>query len=834
MWYKIAVSGLLFALSNGAQAACDNIPADLTEPNYGVVQWLGGGFDADRDRITVNSCLNGEKVFETSGANASLLVSFLTDYERILQETNRSKGGKIKIGWFSFGKSRSFTERITKTKYAQNFVLSFDIVTGNGRFNINSNDPLNNLADRVKNNACEFKKYCGDNFVFQTEEGAKLLLGIQVAFDSEENYSLSSKGWSAGVEGAINKVFNVCTSCGSVPIPINVSFNGEIKKALQNLNDNVKQNTKIEVFALQQGGDVAQLGKALGENSALASCSLANVDACVQMADNALAYIRSSEFINGVKTLPGVLNYAHRAYHEVDPDAPRSSSEITPEIETARTQLATEFDNRQADLEKLQTTLTLALSPARQQTLALLKQTLETDIQTTYQTGLLCFSDLVNCPQKANQTLANLQSYDRSFLNPNPNDGLVAYYPFDGNAFDESGNGNDGTVYGATLTTDRNGKTKSAYKLNAGNYIEVADSSLLQPKHITLHAWVNLNPVNSNHMIFGKINYANAASEQYTFGFVNGQQLGFHIKRNSGCRAGYGWSSLYGNQNLPLNTWSSVDATWDGSVMKVYANGELVGTKTDAPSGEIDECVGGNLQIGRNWVKDTRFFNGQLDDVRIYNRALSDAEIKQLHETTDSKANQAPFASFNSNLMEKTVTVDASLSNDPDGTIQSYEWLSSDGQMKSGKTSTFTFEKAGDYSITLTVTDDKGTTSQAVKKVSVKDTSTSGGSCTNATISNCKATFSFETGELCIPCVSVPTALGSQIYAAELSQTAPLQLTFKVNPLTLKPHTFKDSCLATYSSGILNTPCVQVGTKSYNVDFSQRSNSLTFDVIDAR
>ena len=55
----------------------------------------------------------------------------------------------------------------------------------------------------------------------------------------------------------------------------------------------------------------------------------------------------------------------------------------------------------------------------------------------------------------------------------NPSDGLVAYYPFDGNASDMSGNGNDGTVYGATLGTDRNGDANKAYSFDGNDWIEV-------------------------------------------------------------------------------------------------------------------------------------------------------------------------------------------------------------------------------------------------------------------------------------------------------------------------------------------------------------------------
>ncbi|RKY55315.1 MAG: hypothetical protein DRP89_03575, partial [Candidatus Neomarinimicrobiota bacterium] len=61
------------------------------------------------------------------------------------------------------------------------------------------------------------------------------------------------------------------------------------------------------------------------------------------------------------------------------------------------------------------------------------------------------------------------------------NNGLVAYYPFNGNANDESGNGNDGTVNGATLTTDRFGNENSAYSFDGvDDYIMVQDSPELQ------------------------------------------------------------------------------------------------------------------------------------------------------------------------------------------------------------------------------------------------------------------------------------------------------------------------------------------------------------------
>lgn len=82
----------------------------------------------------------------------------------------------------------------------------------------------------------------------------------------------------------------------------------------------------------------------------------------------------------------------------------------------------------------------------------------------------------------------------------------------------------------------------------------------------------------------------------------------------------------------------------------------------------------------------------------------------------------------------------------------------------------------------------------------------------------------------------VPTGFGmEQIMAVNFDQK-PLTLAFEVNPATLKVHTFKDACVATYSmlTGMLNIPCVMVEEKQYNADLKQRPNTLIFDVIDVR
>ena len=78
---------------------------------------------------------------------------------------------------------------------------------------------------------------------------------------------------------------------------------------------------------------------------------------------------------------------------------------------------------------------------------------------------------------------------------PDLNSGLVAYYPFNGNADDESGNGNNGTVNGATLATDRNGNADSAYSFDGNDdSVEVTDLREIDITAFTASLWINATP----------------------------------------------------------------------------------------------------------------------------------------------------------------------------------------------------------------------------------------------------------------------------------------------------------------------------------------------------
>ena len=265
--------------------------------------------------------------------------------------------------------------------------------------------------------------------------------------------------------------------------------------------------------------------------------------------------------------------------------------------------------------------------------------------------------------------LSNI-SYSQSVPSYVPTNGLVGWWGFNGNAQDGSGNGNHGTVNGATLTTDRFGNQSGAYSFNGSSSIVVNDHLSLRPGHITISVWFYSNGLGTgDNALVTKTRigdpWSSLGGEQYTLfqvlhSGVSGQQNpgltegGFNIKRNGNCvNRGIGWYNITQPNLLPgVSNWSNLSgiwvnliATYDGVTMKLYKDGVLSGTYSPPP-GMIDNCIGGTLNFGRYW--DTRnFFNGKLDDIGIWNRALTQQEINSLY---NSQLSQPCTTSVTTNL----------------------------------------------------------------------------------------------------------------------------------------------------------------------------------------
>ena len=209
--------------------------------------------------------------------------------------------------------------------------------------------------------------------------------------------------------------------------------------------------------------------------------------------------------------------------------------------------------------------------------------------------------------------------------------GLVAAYSFDegtGNSVkDSSSNSNSGSITNATWTAS--GRYGAALAFNGTNaLVSVPSSSSLQlTGAMTLEAWIRPTTVSAQwrDVIYkGNDNY-----------FLEGTS-----NRSGRPAAGASvWSAnLYGTSALAVNTWTHLATTYDGATMKLYVNGTLVAS--GARSGAL-ETSGNPLQIGGDSIYG-QYFAGSIDEVRVYNTALGEAQIRTDMNTPIGSASPAP------------------------------------------------------------------------------------------------------------------------------------------------------------------------------------------------
>jgi len=196
--------------------------------------------------------------------------------------------------------------------------------------------------------------------------------------------------------------------------------------------------------------------------------------------------------------------------------------------------------------------------------------------------------------------------------------GLVAAYAFNEGAgstvADASGNNNTGTISGATWTTG--GRFGSALVFNGGSAVVTIPSaaSLQLTTGMTLEAWVY-----PTSMLSWWRSIVDKNVDQYYLMASSDQN-----RPAVGGTWGAGNRNLYGPAALPLNTWTHLAATFDGTTVRLYVNGVEVASQTQTTPLTTSTAtlqIGGDAYSGEN-------FAGRIDEVRIYNRALSPSEIQ--------------------------------------------------------------------------------------------------------------------------------------------------------------------------------------------------------------
>jgi hypothetical protein len=223
---------------------------------------------------------------------------------------------------------------------------------------------------------------------------------------------------------------------------------------------------------------------------------------------------------------------------------------------------------------------------------------------------------------------------------------LVAYYPFTGNANDVSGNGHNGTVFGATLTSDRFGNSSSAFAFNGSSYIRAPNSSALQPGagSFSLSTWIYVAAVD------------NAKSDTYIIDMSDGDSdySGYELMFDHATGKivfYFHYDDYWAHQTTPTNSttvqvgkWYHVVAVLNRAqaTADLYLNGVLENSRTSDPN---NVTALSDLYFGRRnlYSPSDAYLQGRVDDTRMYNRALTEAEILALYnenKPTDIKGSE--------------------------------------------------------------------------------------------------------------------------------------------------------------------------------------------------
>ena len=201
-----------------------------------------------------------------------------------------------------------------------------------------------------------------------------------------------------------------------------------------------------------------------------------------------------------------------------------------------------------------------------------------------------------------------------------PTNGLVGYWPFNGNANDESGNGNSGTVNGATLTEDRFGNANSAYSFDGvDDFIDLGPYILNLPQEYTIDMWVKFN---------------NTA-----FGYLFGQATNGEIQiQSDGSGNVTSWNKLTNGGSVSVGTvipdftnWHHITALFNNNtkILQFIMDGDVFATTI--PPGVNIQNFSGPALFGRQSNFNGNFFNGKLDDIGIWNRVLTADEVLALY-----------------------------------------------------------------------------------------------------------------------------------------------------------------------------------------------------------
>ncbi len=277
---------------------------------------------------------------------------------------------------------------------------------------------------------------------------------------------------------------------------------------------------------------------------------------------------------------------------------------------------------------------------------------------------------------------------------------------------------NPGTYTGSGVTKNVTGPIpgNNGITTNGSSGSVGATIAEVNPTRYSEELWFKTSTTQGGKLIgFGSSASGSSSSYDRHVYMLNNGRLRFGAY--TGAQVFFDTAASYNN-----NQWHHMVATQGLDGMKLYVDGALVGSDPNT----VAQAFTGYWRIGgdNTWGGATsNYFSGSLDEAAVYNRVLPVGEVRAHYEAGGGIApNDPPVANFTHSENFLTASFDGSSSSDVDGTIASYSWNFGDGTPAgSGVTPTHTYGLAGTYSVTLTVTDNRGGTGSVTKSVTVVD-----------------------------------------------------------------------------------------------------------------
>jgi len=222
-------------------------------------------------------------------------------------------------------------------------------------------------------------------------------------------------------------------------------------------------------------------------------------------------------------------------------------------------------------------------------------------------------------------TLIEIQVVEEVRESRDLSSGLVAYYPFSGDAKDASRKNNDGEVIGAILTTDRYRLPFNAFKFNGvSDYIKLPKTARLKSmlNTFTATAWISPAIYEGSRGIMAWDGHWSLAIDKLK---IVGKICGYPNQMKS----------VYSGNTLPINEWSFVGISYNGHKIDIYTNGNRVGSvpfRADS-LGFKGFRLYSEPVIGHGVGVYPQYFKGNIDELYFYSRALNQTEIKALYNS---------------------------------------------------------------------------------------------------------------------------------------------------------------------------------------------------------